>query len=195
MANSSATGGYLAPAGVTPPLQDLDLDLVFQGFVKGITGLPGALVRPRWQPTVPQTPETNVDWCAVGVTPRTRSLDYPAIQHDPTGDGHDRFTRHQELEVLATFYGPNAMRYADLLRDGAYMPQNGEQIGQHGIAFVEAGDAIAAPELVNQRWLKRYDLSLRFRRVIRRDYAVLNLLGADAAIQSDTGPGADVVVP
>lgn len=195
MANSSATGGYLAPAVVSPPLQDLDLDLVFQAYVKGITGLPGALVRPRWQPTVPQTPEVNVDWCAVGVTPRTRSLDYPAIQHGQSGDGRDRLTRHQELEVLATFYGPNAMRYADLLRDGAYIPQNSEQINLQGISFVEAVDAIAAPELVNERWLKRYDLPMRFRRVIRRDYAVLNLLGADATIQSDTGPGAEVVVP
>ncbi|WP_025138084.1 hypothetical protein [Achromobacter sp. DH1f] len=195
MANSSATGGYLAPAVVSPPLTDLDLDLVFQAYVKGITGLPGALVRPRWQPTVPKDPEIGVDWCAVGVTPRTRSQDYPAIQHDPSGDGHDRLTRHQELEVLVTFYGPNAMRYADLLRDGSYMPQNGEQISVQGISFVEAGDAIAAPELVNQRWLKRYDLPMRFRRVIRRDYSVLNLLGAEATIQSDTGPGAEVVVP
>ncbi|WP_414553615.1 hypothetical protein, partial [Anabaena sp. CCY 0017] len=63
---------------------------------------------------MPQTPEIDVDWCAVGVTPRTRSQDYPAIQHNPSGDGRDRLTRHQDLEVLATFYGPNAMRYVDL---------------------------------------------------------------------------------
>jgi hypothetical protein len=193
MANTSATGGYLTPTSPAAP-EDLDLDLVFQGYVRGITGLPGAMVRPRWQPTVPQTPGPTVDWCAIGVT-RTQSQDYPAIQHDGAGDGEDLYTRHQEIALMATFYGPNAMRYAETLRDGAYIPQNSEAINQQGIAFVEALDLIAAPELFNQQWQKRYDLTMRFRRVIRRAYPVLNLLGAEAGIQSDTGPAAEVVVP
>lgn len=193
MANTSATGGYLTPTNPLPP-DDLDLDLVFQGYVRGITGLPGTMVRPRWQPTVPQTPGPAVDWCAVGVT-RTRSQDYPSIQHDGTDDGQDLYTRHQEIDVLVTFYGPNGMRYASLLRDGAYIPQNNEAVGQQGIALVEVQDAFAVPELVNQQWQRRYDLPMKFRRVIRRSYAVLNLLGAEASIQSDTGPGADVSVP
>ncbi|WP_427183531.1 LIC_12616 family protein [Bordetella bronchialis] len=194
MANTSATGGYLIPT--TPaPAADLDLDLVFQAYVRGITGLSGAMVRPRWQPTVPQTPGPEVDWCAVGVTPRTRSQDYPAIQHDPAGDGQDLLTRHQELDVLVTFYGPNGMRYGDMLRDGAYLPQNSEVINALGIALVEVLDAFAVPELVNQRWQRRYDVPMKFRRVIRRTYPVLNLLSAEAEVQSDTGPGADIVVP
>lgn len=194
MAKTSATGGYLLPAVPSPPLEDLGLDAVFQAYVVGITGLPGAMVRPRWQPTVPQTPGPTADWCAIGVT-RTRSQDYPAIQHDGTGDGQDLYTRHQEIDLLATFYGPNAMRYAETLRDGAYVPQNSEAIIAQGIALVEVTDAFAVPELINQQWQKRYDLPMKFRRVIRRTYPVLNLLGAAADIQSDTGPGGEVVVP
>jgi hypothetical protein len=194
MAKTSATGGYLLPAVPSPPLEDLDLDAVFQAYVVGITGLPGAMVRPRWQPTVPQTPGPTADWCAIGVT-RTRSQDYPAIQHDGAGDGQDTLTRHQELDVLVTFYGPNGMRYGDMLRDGAYIPQNSEAIGLQGIALVEVLDAFAVPELVNQRWQRRYDMKMRFRRVIRRTYPVLNLLGAEVDIQTDSGPDAQVVVP
>lgn len=194
MANTSATGGYLTPTSPTP-LDDLDLDLVFQAFIRGLTGLPGAMVRPRWQPTVPQTPGPTVDWCAVGVTPRMRSQDYPAIQHDQAGDGQDQYTRHQEIDVLVTFYGPHAMQYGGLLADGAYIPQNSEAIAQHDIKLVEITDAFAVPELVNEQWQRRYDVPMKFRRIIRRTYPVLNLLAAEAAVQSDTGPSADVTAP
>ena len=45
---TSATGGYLV---ATPPVSGgLDLDVIWQGFVAGVTGLDGAMVRPAWQP-------------------------------------------------------------------------------------------------------------------------------------------------
>ena len=50
------------------------------------------------------------------------------------------------------------------------------------MAFVEAGELIAAPELVNQQWVRRYDLRIRMRRKITRTYQVLNILSADTPI-------------
>ena len=51
MSNTSATGGYLA--GQLAPLADDELDDAIQAAVASISGLPGDLVRPRWQPAGP----------------------------------------------------------------------------------------------------------------------------------------------
>ena len=181
--NDSSTGGYLAPAVATPPLEDLALDAVFQQLIVGVTGLPGPMVRPRWQPTVPKQPEPNVNWCALGIS--AQPLDAgPAIAHDPTGNGSDTYIRHQTIDVLATFYGPNSMQYAQLLLDGLAIPQNLEQIKTNDIQSVSEGDMRAVPELVNQQWIRRYDVTLIFRRKISRTYPVLNILSAGATIKT-----------
>lgn len=180
MANTSATGGYLAPAG-TPTPADEALEDILQPMVAGITGLAGKYVRPRWQPGTPKQPEPTVNWCAIGVM-QTRPDANPAIEHDGTGDGEDHYQRHQDVILLATFYGPNAQGYAQILADGMYVPQNSEALRAQNMAFVEAGELIAAPELINQQWVRRYDLRIRLRRKIERTYPVLNILSADTPV-------------
>lgn len=177
MANTSATGGYLAPAG-TPALADAALEDLLQGVVAGITGLPGAMVRPRWQPTNPKVPEPNVDWCAIGIM-RTTPDAGPAIIHDGAGDGSDQYQRHQELVLLASFYGPNAQGYGQILSDGLSIPQNMETLRVNGFGLIEVGDMTPAPDLVNQQWVHRYDMRIRLRRQIVRTYPILNILSAD----------------
>lgn len=175
MANDSSTGGYLSPAVPAVPLEDGDLDAVLQQMVAGITGLAGSFVRPRWQPTVPKQPEAQVNWCAIGVTTMT-SDDNPALVHDPiTGD---TLIRHEEIALLASFYGPQGQRNAATLRDGIYVPQNLEALRVNGIGLIDAGQIITAPELFNEQWVKRYDLTLNLRRIINRLYPVLNIASA-----------------
>lgn len=186
MATSSATGGYLQPSAEVPPSSDLDLDVELQRVVVGITALAGNLVRPRWQPGNPRHPEPGTNWCAIG-TARIRADAGPAIQHQPAGEGSDSYTRHEELEVLTTFYGPNGQRNALRMRDGLAMPQNTEGLAAIGIRFVETGDIVAVPELLNQQWVRRYDLPIRLRRVVRRTYPVLNVLAAQIDIDDDSG--------
>ncbi|MDW3684903.1 hypothetical protein RA280_24745 [Cupriavidus sp. CV2] len=206
--NDSSTGGYLAPAVASPPLEGDALDDVLQALVVGITGLPGAMVRPRWQPTVPKQPEPGVNWCAFGIT--STALDAgPAFVHagdyidgvvladstpvvTGTGpvaysntNGRDTYWRHEQIEMLCTFYGPSGMQYAAQLRDGLYVPQNREQLGLLDMAFVEAGTIRAAPDLVNQQWVRRYDLTVTLRRKITRTYPVLNLKSAQVATTTD----------
>ena len=48
MANSSATGGYLAPIAISPPLEDAELEALLHGFIAGVSGLPTDMVRTRW---------------------------------------------------------------------------------------------------------------------------------------------------
>lgn len=191
MANSSATGGLIAPIAETPPLTDDALDALFQVAVAGITGIVGDMVRPRWQPVPPKQPEPSVDWCAIGITDITPD-EGPSIQHvgslvGQVGEiGRDDFKRHETITLLCTFHGPLGMRYAAKLRDGIGIPQNMEGLKANGIGFVESGPIRTVPEMYNQQWIRRFDLILIFRRKVSRTYPILNILSAEPIYTTDT---------
>lgn len=173
MSNTSATGGYLIPSITSPPLEDDALDLVFQKLVVGITGLVGNLVRPRWQTIEPKQPEPNINWCSFGVVDVTPD-DNASVEHD--GDKQvDNLARHETIEMLFSFYGPNRNYYAQLLRDGLAIAQNREQLQINLMAFIYSATMRIVPELVNQQWVKRSDLPIIFRRKIERVYDILNI--------------------
>lgn len=185
--NDSSTGGYLTPTS-SAPAYDLLLDRILQPAVIAIVGFTDAtLVRPRWQTKPPPQPEPGTDWCAIGV----HSIDPddgPAIIHDGTGDGSSTVTRHETIDYLASFYGPNAMGNAARLRDGFSVNQNVEAIEAVGLRFVSISPAIPAPALVNEQWVRKFDVHLTFRRAVTRIYPILNLLSVVGTIQSDTAP-------
>lgn len=185
MANDSSTGGYILPAGSYAPLEDDVLAAALQSMVVGITGLPGDMVRPRWQPVVPKQPDVGTDWCAIGVSSSDRT-DYPVDEHVGAGDGSDTLTRWEDFTMLASFYGPHAMNFADLLRDGLYIAQNREAIQLDGMDLIDAGTRLTAPDLVNQQWIRRYDLPVRMRRKTVRSYPVLNLLSGSTVLVTDS---------
>lgn len=183
MSNSSATGGYLAPSNPAPLYDDALTDAL-QAMVVGITGLPGTLVRPRWQATPPKMPEINVDWCAIGVTGFTPDA-YGAQIHSPSGDGSTTLYRTEVLEVLASFYGPSRFGNATLFSDGLQIPQNWEMVAPIGIVFVEGGAPRGVADLLNTKWVQRTDISVVFRRQVSRTYPILNILSGVGSIQSD----------
>jgi len=193
MANDSSTGGYLLPADAPAP-EDAELDALLQAAVRDITGLPGSLVRPRWQPNPPKQPEPSVDWCAIGVMVQTPD-DGPALLHQPDGSGATRLERHVDIEVLATFYGPRASAYASRLRDGLGIPQNLEALRASALAFVSAGAVRAIPEFWNQQWIRRYDLPLLLRRKVTRIYPIRNIVAADIHLFDDTHIDEVITVP
>lgn len=178
--------GYILPASAGPANDDA-LDDVFQRLVVGVTGLPGKMVRPRWQPNPPKQPTPDVNWCAVGVVDSAHD-DNAALVHDRfanNGDGADDVLRHEELTVLASFYGPNAAGFADLMRDGLSVPQNREALHADDVAFVAVGDKRIAPDLTNGQWVRRVDLTLLFRRGVKRSYATPHLTVADIDIDNE----------
>lgn len=186
MSFTSATRGPLAPEPALGPADDRALDDILQRLVVDLTGLPGSLVRPRWQPTPPARPPAETDWCAIGVQSLTPDAN-AWMGHDPAAEGNDVLRRHELIEVLASFYGPNCRGYAGLLRDGLQIAQNRDAIRAQGIGCVEAGATRPVPDLVNQQWLPRCDILLTFRREIVRTYPVKNLLSASGSIASE-GP-------
>lgn len=188
MTNTSATGGYLVPESAAP-LADDALDGILQVAVAGITGLPGALVRPRWQATPPQQPDAWTDWIALGVMGEEPDAN-PAILHKPgedSGLGTDHMQRHVTVDVLVSCYGPNASGYAGMIRDGIVLSQNFGTLRDAGLSFISAGRAVLAPTLTNERWIRRVDLPLTFRRRIDRTYPIRNLLSAVGSIATDDG--------
>ncbi|KAA2237673.1 phage neck terminator protein [Salinarimonas soli] len=193
MANDSSTRGYLAPLGAPPPDDD-DLADILQAMVVGITGLDGALVRPRWQPRPPPVPPVDVNWCAIGIT--ARQGDYlGAVIHDGAGEGTSTHQRHEDLEVLATFYGPAANGYASRLRDGLSIAQNREPLFLAGIAYVAPGAPVQLSDEVGALIRRRVDLPLQFRRQTDRTYAVLNLRSAQGGITEGTSTTPILVEP
>jgi hypothetical protein len=194
MTNTSASGGQLLPAGTPAPAEDADLDAIFQAVIAAISGLPGQYVRPRWQPVPPQQPEPTTDWCAVGIGVSHPDAG-PYFGHDTVDPGTDTYIRHEQLDVLASFYGPSGKRYTGILRDGLAVRQNTEALAAVDVAFVESGSIRALPEFVNQQWIRRWDLPLRFRRKVTRTYPVRNVLSADIAIATDSGISTVLTVP
>lgn len=194
--NDSSTGGPLAPTSAAVSDDDA-LDDVFQALVAGITGIAGALVRPRYQAEPPNLPAFATDWCAIGVVDRRPADTYPFVKHDGAangGRGQDVLVRHEELIVRASFYGPNAGSNAALLRDGLAIKQNldplFEATPRMQLAYV--GDAERAPELLKNKMTNRWDFPFTVRRAVVRTYPVLNIVEADGTLEANVAHG-DVI--
>lgn len=186
--NDSSTGGYLQPGSRNSELNDLALRVFLQSIVVGITGMPGNLVRPRWQAEPPNIPVFGTDWAAIGVTNRKRDT-FSAVIHQGltnNGNGQDVVYRNQILEILASFYGPNAESNSELFAMGFEVAQNREVLHLAGFGLIGVDDAITTSELVNERWLPRIDVPFSLRRGQLYTYPVLNLIGATASATDDT---------
>jgi hypothetical protein len=182
--NTSATGGYLTPT--TTPDDDVALALFMQTVIVGVTGLAGTLVRREWQVEPGAQPAIDVNWCAFGVA-TTQADDNPYERYNDADDDSS-LVRQEEFELSCIFYGPNCQGYAKRLRDGLCIAQNREAMFVVGISFASpAAQVIHVPELINNRWHDRADVTLTFRRQISRDYDILSLLDAYGTIETDNG--------
>lgn len=185
----SATGGYLLPVETpTPPDYDTLFDIFLQGVVAGILTMPGKYVRPRWQLNPPKRPPMETTWAAIGV--QHISAGNPESRHDGAangGKGQNNFTTYEDVDVLVTFYGPCAWRAAALFRDGLWMSQNREALYLAGCGVGDIGGIQSNSELINNQWLNRVDMTVRFVRDVKRVYQVLNLLSAKGTINASDG--------
>src|SRR5262249_35203430 len=94
---------YLLPDPTPAVLEDDALIAAFQGMVAGITGVPGKLVRPRWQPEPPNQPDFQTNWIAMGIS-ATDSDKFAYVRQ--IDDEHMEVQRDQWLTLLLSFYGP-----------------------------------------------------------------------------------------
>jgi hypothetical protein len=200
MANDSSTGGYVVPNPSPPspaPLEGRALLTFLQGWIVGVTGLPGKMVRPRWQIEPPNIPTNGTIWAALGISNRKADT-FAYIAHDPvgpTGDGADNLQRHEELTLDVDFYDDGVTGLADLyaavLRDGAAIGQNREPLFAAGFGLVEVTDIVSLPSLLKEQWLYRASTSVVLRRQVDRSYPILNVESAAGDIIDE----ATVTVP
>ena len=194
----SSTGGFLASAS-PPPDEDALLDNLLQALVVGVVGLPGVMVRPRWQESPPPMPDANVSWAAIGVVDEDPEFNI-SLMHAASAAGFPNglSTSYDNdiVSVLATFYGPSARGLAKRLRTGLMIPQNRELLYATGLQLMEIpGKTLFVPEIVNQITLRRADITLRFRRRTTLNWAILNIVQMVGSIVSDAGPGTVLLTP
>lgn len=184
MANNSTTGGALLPS-VSPALLEGDaLDDFLHDYLVSLTGIGKTLVRPRWQPAPANIPAFGTDWVAFGIVNFNRET-FAAEQHFVTPTVYNVLKAHEEFDCLCSFYGPNSASFAALFRDGMQIAQNREILVVNGMNLVASANIASMPELVKERWLKRYDLSFTIRRIIVRQYDVNSLASAQLNLNNE----------
>lgn len=181
MSNTSATGGYLQQ--VAGPMEGLDLRRFLGTVLVGVSGLDPQLVRPSWQQNPPPIPNIDTDWMAFGIS--ARRADNDPYQAEKDDGQRSIMARHEELDILLTFYGPNCLQIAAELRDGFELTQNTESLLLAGMAYIDLSDIVHAPELVNERFYDRADATLTIRREVRREYRILNFVAAYGVIHAN----------
>lgn len=181
MPNTSATGGYLQQ--VAGPLEGLDLRRFIGTVLVGVSGFEPEMVRPAWQQNPPPVPNIDTNWMAFGITARRADNDPYQVEKD---DGlRTLMLRHEELDIMLAFYGPDCLQKAAEVREGFELTQNTESLLLAGMAYIDLSDIIHAPELVNDRYFDRADTTLTIRREVRREYRILNFVSAYGAIHAN----------
>jgi hypothetical protein len=177
--NNSSTGGYLPQA----PLASLPGSLTLQEFLQtvlvGISGLPGELVRPKWQIDPPKQPDIYIDWIAFGLSEdESDTFAYDSVN----SSGANVFQRMDALTLNCSFYGPNGFSIAQSTRDGFQIGQNREALQSAKMDFVSTGKMTRAPDIVNERWVDRWEMAISLRAEILRSYSILNLVSMNGTL-------------
>jgi hypothetical protein len=189
MANNSASGGYLLPSSEGGDLNDVGLITFLQQVVVGVTGLPGHLVRPRWQVEPPNIPDFGTNWAAIG----PGSEDPDSFAFTQTTGLNTIVVSNRVIDILASFYGPKAQTNSVQMRMGLQVGQNREVMQLAGFNLVGGvGRGLPVPVLIKQRWQYRYDVSFRIRQQQIYTYSVLPLVAAQATLILQSG-GSDFI--
>jgi hypothetical protein len=173
VSGTSTQPGPLTPA-LPPPPGDQSFDEVLQGVIAQLVPLTGPMVRPRWQLNPPPQPPATANWCAVGITnEEPRGYDDQVVNSD---EQTLTITRLCDVEITASFYGPQAMTNAGILRDAFLLGQNRYLLQSLGLGITWLGAATRNPELDNERFVEKADIVIQCERTVARTYNVTTVL-------------------
>ena len=190
--STSATGGYTQPSFTQGNPKSLTLTQFIQTMFAGLAGLNGMLVRPKWQPEPPQMPDIATNWLAFGIA--SSASDFNAYIGMNTV-GQTQFQRQEQIEVQVSIYGPAALDIVELIRDGFQIPQNQAGMLSANMGLVEVTKALHIPELINERFFNRYEMTVVLNRQVQRLYPILNFLSATGTIYSQTAENVNFQLP
>lgn len=181
MSNDTTAPDWLTPTG-NPPDDDEVLERKLNKWLRGLSGLPAGMVRPRWTPTQAAMPPQDANWCALGIMVTDDDAN-PAFQNQ-TDDSAEMW-KHEQIECLASFYGPNSQSIAKQFRDGLMVSQNNAQLNEIGLSLGTYTKLTPAPELINNQWVRRYDITIYLRRKLVRTYGIKSILDASVSFFGD----------
>lgn len=181
MTNDSSSGGYLYPTTSDGFPSGLNLTQFIQGFIAGVSGFHGTLVRPKWQIKPPKQPDGSVDWIAFAVQINNPDA-YAYVWIDR--DENTNLQRQERIDVQMSFYGPNAQENSSIVMDGFQIQQNLDALRSVNMGYMGITPAIRGPDLVNERWIDRYETSLILTRQVQRVYPILSFASASGVIHT-----------
>ena len=137
MANTSATGGYLVPEqGMTRH----ELEELLRTVFSGCTGIKRINVRTKWKAEPDNIPKKAETWLSFAImsreSPKAQVLHLETLD----GEGSSRVMTHETIEVLTSFFGPDAEDMAVRLKAALQVSQNREALFREGVAFVRGGN-------------------------------------------------------
>lgn len=184
--SSSQTGGYLLPTFTQTPPAGLTLVQFLQTVIVGISGYPQTLVRPSWQVEPPLMPNFDVDWIAFGINSNTPdAFAYTSLDQN----GNYDLSRRKTLELAVIFYGPNSMDNISAFTDGFQLTQNVGSLNSANMGFQNCSRALHVPELINEIWFDRWDMTLTLDIQVERVYKITSFLAAAVTINTVTKNG------
>lgn len=190
MSINSANAGYLLPGSTVGLPKNLSFTQFIQTILVGISGFPGDLVRPDWQPNPPKRPDITINWLAFGVA---ESTPYNFIYAGSNGTNQN--SQFQEaFSVKLSVYGPKALDNYRLIRDGFQISQNLEALTLASMGLVDVSKGIRNPELIDERWYDRWECFVNMRYESQRTYPVLTLVSAEGTIFAPTSQNDDFQV-
>lgn len=174
MSNDSTSGGYLTPIS-SGPVYDDALEQALCQWVLALSGLADGMVVPRWPPVQTVQRAADVNGCVLGITSIDPDASAAFIQQD---EGVSALWRHETIECLASFYGPGGQQAATQFRDGVAINQNNEALNAINLSLCDMSALTPSPELINNQWVRRYDITVRLRRKVVREYRITSLAQA-----------------
>ncbi|ELY2859483.1 phage neck terminator protein [Cronobacter sakazakii] len=174
VSNDSTSPGYLTPVSDSQAYDEA-LERQLSQWVKALSGLPDGMVRPRWTAVQAALPAASANWCGFGIVDISPD-NTPAFTQQT--DDSNQLWRHEVVECMASFYGPGSQGIATRFRDGLTVEQNNETLSQVELTLADYSGLTAFPELINNQWVRRYDMTVRLRRKVIRDYSIKSLVEA-----------------
>ncbi|MFO3907578.1 hypothetical protein AAHD62_24190 [Enterobacter hormaechei] len=172
--NDTTQPGYLTPTGPAPQY-DQGLEREISRWIRGVSGLPDGMAMSRFTDPQPTIPAQGSSWCGFNISDFQDAANPASVTKD---DDTDYQWQYETLVVLCCFYGPDGQAYAKTFRSGLFVPQNNAELNRVGLTVGEVGRIIPAPELINNQWQRRYDLSVTLRRKVEREYGIKSILSA-----------------
>lgn len=178
------TQPYLQPTQTTPLPLGLTLAQFIQTVMVGVSGLPGPLVRPKWQVAPPKQPDIATNWMAIGIDVSTPDANAYIAENDSEQVVSQRT---ETLEVSCSIYGPAALDIYGLIRDGFQIPNNLFALYNANMGFVEVTAGQHVPDLINERFIDRIVTSVVLRRIVQRVYPIHSIASATGTIYTVLG--------